>query len=58
MYKVFGYDCTCVDFSFKFDRFADAVTKFKTLSKSRMNVVFISGVSPKVATKLELSWMD
>lgn len=47
MYKVFGYDMMCVDYSYTFDSFIEAVKCFIELSRLP-DVVFINGVSTKV----------
>lgn len=53
MYQVFGYDDECVKFSYTLNSFVQAVATFLRLDNG-MRVVFINGVSDRVAVKLTL----
>lgn len=52
-FRVFGYDCMCVDFDIPYHRFTDAIKKFLELQRGP-DVVFISGISD--AVKERISW--
>ena len=54
MYKVFGYDMMCIDYSYTFDSFIEAIKCFIKLNNTP-DVVFISGVSAKV--EQSIIWM-
>lgn len=51
-FRVFGYDDMCRDFSRGFTSFTEAVKEFRELHKEGMYVVFISGVSKAVQSRL------
>lgn len=52
MYKVFGYDWFCVEYTFETSHFVDAV-RYYLSKKENGDVAFISGVSNKVQQKLK-----
>ena len=55
MYRIFGYDCWCQDFSYEVNSFVEAVKLYKNLER-HLCVVFVKGMSEKVSHKLKYGY--